>query len=51
MRCMLLQQMLLRKLLVEQAERDSVIVNPDEIDANIENRMRHLLEISGQLGL
>ncbi len=47
MRCLLLQQMLLRKLLVEQAERDSVIVSNEEIDANIENRMRHYIRAYG----
>ena len=47
LRCLLLQQMAVRKLLVEQAERDSVIVSAEEIDANIENRMRHYIRAYG----
>lgn len=47
MRCLLLEQMLIRKLLIEQAERDSVMVSPEEIDANIENRMRHYIRAYG----
>ncbi len=47
MRCLLLEQMLIRKLLIEQAERDSVMVSAEEIDANIENRMRHYIRAYG----
>jgi peptidyl-prolyl cis-trans isomerase SurA len=47
MRCALLQQMMMRKLLIEQAERDSVLVSPEEVDANLENRMRYYLRLYG----
>ncbi|RYD52234.1 MAG: peptidylprolyl isomerase [Sphingobacteriales bacterium] len=47
MRCALLQQMMMRKLLIEQAERDSVMVSPEEVDANLENRMRYYLRLYG----
>jgi peptidyl-prolyl cis-trans isomerase SurA len=46
-RCNILQQMILQKMLIEQAERDSVIVSPEEIDANLENRIRYYISLYG----
>ena len=47
MKCMLLQQMMTRKLLVEQADRDSVTVSDEEVDGNMENRMRYYIRLYG----
>ncbi len=47
MRCPLLQQMMMRKMLVEQADRDSVFVSEEEVEANIENRMRYFIRQYG----
>jgi len=47
MRCALLQQMILRKLLVEQAERDSVIVSDEEVEGTLENRVRYFISMYG----
>lgn len=43
----LLQQMLLEKILVEQAERDSLLVSPEEVDGNLENKMRYFIRMYG----
>src|SRR5579883_2247599 len=37
-KCLLLQQMIIQKLLVEQADRDSVVVSDDEVEGQLENR-------------
>ncbi len=41
MKCNLLQQMIIQKLLVEQAERDSLPITEEEIDATIDNKIRY----------
>lgn len=47
MKCFMLQQMMIRKLLVEQAERDSVIVSDDEVEGTLENRLRYFIRMYG----
>lgn len=47
MECDILQQMILEKLLVEQAVRDSVIVSEEEVEANLENRVRYFISLYG----
>lgn len=47
LRCAILQQMILRKLLVEQAERDSVIVSDEEVEGTLENRVRYFISMYG----
>lgn len=39
-KCNLLQQMILQKMLVEQAERDSLVVSDEEVEAALDNRVR-----------
>ena len=41
MKCNLLQQMVIQKLLVEQAERDSLPVSEEDIEATIDNKIRY----------
>lgn len=43
MGCDIMEQMLLQKLLVEQAEHDSLLVSPEEVDASLENRIRYYI--------
>lgn len=47
MKCLLLQQLMIRKLLVEQAERDSVVVSDEEVDGTLENRLRYFIRMYG----
>lgn len=41
--CDIMEQMLLQKLLVEQAVRDSVVVGEEEVEAALENRIRYFI--------
>lgn len=41
--CDILEQMLLQKLLVEQGDRDSVVVSDEEVEAQLENRVRYFI--------
>ncbi|HXS35456.1 MAG TPA: peptidylprolyl isomerase [Flavipsychrobacter sp.] len=47
MKCQLLQNMILQKLLVEQAERDSVIVTDDEAETELEKKLRYFISVYG----
>ena len=46
-KCLLLQQMILQKLLVEQADRDSVRISDEEVDAQLDNRVRYFINMYG----
>lgn len=46
-KCALLQEMIYQKLLVEQAERDSVMVSDEAVEANMENRIRYFINLAG----
>lgn len=46
-KCALLQEMIFQKLLAEQADRDSIIVTDEEVDANMENRIRYFISQAG----
>lgn len=41
--CDVLEQMLLQKLLVEQGGRDSVVVSDEEVEAQLDNRVRYFI--------
>lgn len=41
--CDIMEQMILQKLLVEQAERDSVTISDEEVEASLENRIRYFI--------
>ncbi len=41
--CEILEQMLLQKLLVEQAERDSVFISEEQVNATLDNRIRYFI--------
>ncbi len=43
MKCGILQQMIMSKMLVEQAERDSVMVSEEEVEANLDNKLRYFI--------
>lgn len=47
MKCYMLQQMIIQKLLVEQAERDSLPVSDDDVEGTIENRIRTFIRQYG----
>ncbi len=47
MKCMILQQMILQKMLLEQADRDSVMVSEEDVDAQLENRLRYFIQLYG----
>jgi len=47
MRCQLLQQMVLEKMLIEQADRDSVIVSDEDVDGQLDNRIRYFTQLYG----
>jgi len=46
-KCYLLQQMVIQKLLVEQAERDSLLVSDEDVEGTIENRIRTFIRQYG----
>lgn len=46
-KCNLLEQVILQKLLAEQAERDSLPVTDEEIDASLDNRIREFVRQYG----
>lgn len=45
--CNIMEQMLLQKLLVEQAERDSVSVSDEEVESTLETRVRYFISMYG----
>lgn len=47
MRCLLLQELITTKMLVEQAERDSLLVSDEEVDGNLDNRIRYFVSMYG----
>ncbi len=47
MRCLILQEMISGKMLVEQAERDSLLVSDDEVEGQLENRIRYFVKMYG----
>lgn len=46
-KCPLLQQMIFQKLLVEQAERDSIYVTEEEVEGQLDNRIRYFEHLYG----
>lgn len=46
-RCALLQQMIMSKMLVEQAERDSVIISDQDVEGTLDNRIRYFVSQFG----
>ena len=46
-KCLILQQMITRKMLVEQAERDSVMVSDDDVEGTLDNRVRYFMQMYG----
>ena len=46
-KCLILQQMILRKMLVEQADRDSVMVSDEDVDGQLDNRIRYFIQLYG----
>src|SRR5579871_3075367 len=45
--CNLLQQMITQKIMVEQADRDSVTVSDEEVEATLDNRVRYFIRMLG----
>ena len=46
-KCTILEEILSAKLLGEQAARDSVVVSDEEIEANLDNRIRYFISMYG----
>ena len=46
-RCNLLNQMVMARMLVEQAERDSVLVSDDQVENALDNQMRSYIRMYG----
>src|SRR5690606_17124235 len=46
-KCNLLQQMIVQKMMVEQAERDSLLVSDEDVEGTIENRIRQFIRQYG----
>jgi peptidyl-prolyl cis-trans isomerase SurA len=46
-KCMILQQMILQKMLMEQAERDSVRVTDEDVEGQLDNRIRYFTQLYG----
>lgn len=46
-KCKLLEDYLSQKILVEQADRDSVIVTDEEIEGSLDNRIRYFISMYG----
>ncbi|OSZ79243.1 hypothetical protein CAP35_13595 [Chitinophagaceae bacterium IBVUCB1] len=47
LRCEIMEQMILQKMLVEQAERDSVVVSEEDVEAALDNRVRYFVGMLG----
>jgi peptidyl-prolyl cis-trans isomerase SurA len=46
-KCKLLEDYLSQKILVEQADRDSVIVTDEEVEGSLDNRIRYFISLYG----
>ncbi len=46
-KCMVLQQMIMQNIMLEQAERDSVAVGEEEVEAQIDNKIRYFINVYG----
>lgn len=47
LKCSLLHQMIIQKIMVEQAERDSLLVSEEDVNGTLENRIRHYMRQFG----
>ncbi|MBS1773132.1 MAG: peptidylprolyl isomerase [Bacteroidetes bacterium] len=47
MKCQLMQNIILQKMLVEQAERDSIIISEEEVEGTLDNRIRYFTSMYG----
>jgi peptidyl-prolyl cis-trans isomerase SurA len=46
-RCFVLQQMVSQKMMMEQADRDSVTVSDDDVEGQLDNRLRYFTQMYG----
>ncbi len=47
MKCQMLQQIIMQKMFVEQAERDSLLVSDEDVESNIDNKLRYYTRMYG----
>jgi peptidyl-prolyl cis-trans isomerase SurA len=47
MKCMLLESMIFQKMLMHQAELDSVVVSDDQVEAELDRRLRYYINLVG----
>lgn len=47
LKCDIMEQMILQKMLVEQAERDSLVVSEEEVESALDNRVRYFISMFG----
>lgn len=46
-RCLILQELITQKLMLIQAQKDSIDVTDDEVSSNIDNRIRYFIQMFG----
>lgn len=46
-KCRILESMMLEKLFISQAQIDSVVANPDEVEAELDRRIKYFISIFG----
>jgi peptidyl-prolyl cis-trans isomerase SurA len=46
-KCMILQDMIVKKMLMEQADRDSVSVTDEDVEGQMDNRLRYFTQLYG----
>ena len=46
-RCRIMQELITQKLMLIQAAKDSIVVTEDEVESNIENRIRYFITLFG----
>ncbi len=47
LKCLMLQQMIMQKMLLEQAERDSISISDEDVDGQLDNRLRYFIQLYG----
>ncbi len=46
-KCVILQQMIIQKILMEQSERDSVRITDEDVEGQLDNRLRYFTQLYG----
>ncbi len=46
-KCLILKEMILKKVFMEQADRDSITVTEEDVEGQLENRLRYFIQMYG----